>query len=133
MKRHRIVPKRGSKMQKIILAMVAASLFTQSAIAECNCMGGTIVFTEDPLIFVEEEVNFHVEIDDVDPRDGECLIFITYPDGLTASYPEATGHDVRKLTVAPKLREKSAFSGLPPEVTLAQASSAAAELCWPMS
>jgi len=132
MKRTGKVQKRGSNMRKKILTAVVAIVFGgQVAIAQCDCLGGTIIFTEDPLILAEEDVDFHTEVDEVYFDAGECVVFLTFPDGMSSSYREATGHEVQKLTLSAQVAEHPAFAGLPAEVTLAEVSSAAAAVCWP--
>jgi len=118
--------------KEILTAAVVATLGGHTAMAECDCLG-TIVFTEDPLILAEEDTDFHTEVDEVYFKAGECVIFLTYPDGVTSKYREATGHEVQMLTLSPQVRQHSAFAGLPAEVTLAEVSSAAAAVCWPSS
>jgi hypothetical protein len=129
-------PLGGYNMQiigAVILTLTAALAATAGiALAECDCtvtFGPPIVFTEDPLVFAAEDVNYHAIVEEVYFDAGECVVFINYPDGLTSTYTEAAGYEVHKLTLAAHVAAHPAFLGKPSELTLSEVAGAAADVC----
>jgi hypothetical protein len=117
--------------------LILSSLFAFSAFAEeCDCgvtvtMGPPIVFSEDPILLVDGSFGFHAQVDEIYFDAGECVVLVTFPDGDTAAYTEASGHEVRRLKLAPHIAAHPAFAGMGGELTLGEVSAGAAKICSP--